>query len=255
MGSVGANTGASTGSSNVIPELDGKATKEQVVDFYKSKLNLNIDNVINDTSRYTMIESANSLAKLYNEMPETFKKSLAGSTGINITFGNAGFKKNKSAMAAADIVFKQIYIQQKYFGKGQHDKFKDVVAKNSIDTSYSKHFHPIGATHADVISHELGHLIENQICRNNSPGMYHIAWNNKSYANQVINDAWKSVKSQFKNSDGTQMKKNDIIKSLSGYAATNPHETIAEAVSDYAANGNKAHPLSKEIWKNLKTLM
>ena len=45
---------------------------------------------------------------------------------------------------------------------------------------------------------------------------------------------------------------------ISGYAASKKngkyqyHETIAEAVADYAQNFDKAKPLSKEIWKKLK---
>jgi hypothetical protein len=38
---------------------------------------------------------------------------------------------------------------------------------------------------------------------------------------------------------------------ISGYAATNPHELMAEAVADYIANGNNASPFSKELVKIL----
>lgn len=44
----------------------------------------------------------------------------------------------------------------------------------------------------------------------------------------------------------------DAVKGLSLYATQNAHETIAEAVADYMANGGKANPISDEIIKLLE---
>ena len=70
---------------------------------------------------------------------------------------------------------------------------------------------------------------------------------NRIFARKVVQDAYSRAKLTVEGKNILQMK-----LEISRYANENVSECIAEAVSDYIANGENAALLSKEIWKRLK---
>ena len=93
-------------------------------------------------------------------------------------------------------------------------------------------------------SHEAGHLLEATLIRMN--GGTETDWDNCTFAQKVINEAWKNAK---KHPDGKGKKVSQLIAEVSDYASENRSECLAECVSDYSINGDKAALLSKEVWK------
>lgn len=259
MGALGASSNGS-GSVEIEPKnqgLSNDATMEEVVQYYKDNLHLDFSGVSNSVSRFTMIETSRSLENILGELSEdTINEAFKGKD-VPIEYSMYfATKKGKNAVAAYSSATDSFIINKEYFGKGNHDKFASVIAKTTSNPA--SHFHPLGSSHADVLSHELGHLLEMYICRKNSvQGFANYNWNSQAFAKSIVDDAWNEVKVQFKYPDGKQMHKSDAMRSISGYAATKGkrHETIAEAVADYAANGNKANPFSLAIWKRMKDLM
>lgn len=68
-------------------------------------------------------------------------------------------------------------------------------------------------------------------------------------ATRIVSNAAKSVK---KTSEGKGAKTDDLVLNISQYASKSRSEALAEAVSDYRANGANAKPLSRAIWAELK---
>lgn len=96
-------------------------------------------------------------------------------------------------------------------------------------------------------SHEAGHLLEAALIRKN--GGTSNDWENCTFAQRVVSEAWKNAK---KHPDGKSKNVAQLIGEVSDYASDDRSECLAECVSDYSINGDKAALLSKEVWKILK---
>ena len=259
MGGIGANnngaSGGITGVAQTKQGLSNDATMEEVVAYFKDNLHMDKSNKAVSLSRFTMIETSRSIDNLLNELSEEQINDLFGDKDVKVRYSNYFSTKNGYyAIAAYETGTDSILVNKKYFGKGQHDSFAKVIANQTSNPDH--HFHPLNSTHADILSHELGHLMEMHICTKHSP-YANYAWNTQEFAKAIVEDAWKEVKSQFKRPDGTKMSKTEAMNTISGYAAKKGkrHETIAEAVSDYAASGKNANPFSVAIWKRVKDLL
>lgn len=97
-------------------------------------------------------------------------------------------------------------------------------------------FHPKGTTNMSVLSHELGHALIYNVSRGG------LSIPASELATQITDNASKVLNS----------KHNNLVGRISHYATRSRSETVAEAVSDYVANGNKANSYSKEIVNQLK---
>ena len=75
-------------------------------------------------------------------------------------------------------------------------------------------------------------------------------WNDNEFdtnhtAQRILADAVKNAAPSY--SKGTT--RNKMLNNMAKYAASNPHEAIAEAYTDCRANGKKAKPISIELVK------
>lgn len=110
-------------------------------------------------------------------------------------------------------------------------------------------FHPQGTNNMSSLSHELAHVMTDFIVRK-------IDVDYKDVDDFVFKFNKNHVKSDYditnKAAESLGEKHGNLVTHISGYALKNREETIAEAVSDYVANGKKANKYSIAIVKELK---
>ena len=130
--------------------------------------------------------------------------------------------------------------------------------KRSYDYSVRAKWHPEGTDGDHIAVHEAGHILERALIdkyvlsKGNSflvTAEARNAWQKCTYASKVISEASKIVK-KLPSEKGKGIK--TLITDVSGYAAKNRSEALAECVADYKANGRAAKPLSVAVWDILK---
>lgn len=116
--------------------------------------------------------------------------------------------------------------------------------------------HPNGNNCFGSGAHEAGHILEKAIVDKINGGespLGEIQWIDMTVTKAIVSDACKIAK---KLPECRGMRNNELKNQISKYAGEKSNysasETLAEAVCDCALNGDKASPLSKEIWKILK---
>lgn len=136
---------------------------------------------------------------------------------------------------------------------GDHQTL-DIVYQESVRTGY----HPEGTTWENIVDHEMGHVITMGILQRVHGGNAAAAradWNdssNRSTMGSIVNQAVKQIRDNYQQYGySSRPSVSELKRDISGYATKNHHETIAEAFADRSANGNKAKPLSREIYKIL----
>lgn len=132
-----------------------------------------------------------------------------------------------------------------YYGDGRvalNTNYTNVDKMNSTyDAAVKSGYHPSRGNKSGteaVMYHEMGHALTDHIKEKVG------ATNLQTASKKIVNDA-------YKNSGG----KGGTLKwagKVSGYAKESFAECVAEAVSDWYCNGNKASSTSKAIMKELK---
>ena len=119
-------------------------------------------------------------------------------------------------------------------------------------------WHPAGTTAASIFVHEMGHQIESYLNARD----YRDEWAWGKSADKIVFEAVKKLDSTIEKLRSPEAYA--YAKSISDYAAYKYNEatghwatweTLAEATADYYCNGEKANPLSQEIWKILQREM
>ena len=161
---------------------------------------------------------------------------------------------------AADM-FRGLYIETRNNGEYAQYEARGLVAlspkfqDNRVVGEYSAQvragYAPSGTNYTNLISHELGHGLENALAtkKYSSPWERDVVIEKHKEATRIVPNAAKSVK---KTSEGKGAKTDDLVLNISQYASKSRSEALAEAVSDYRANGANAKPLSRAIWAELK---
>ena len=107
-----------------------------------------------------------------------------------------------------------------------------------------------GSNVASIGAHETGHAVEHLLIELNKTYQYSWervdAWNSSTEAKSIVHEAMQNIK---KTPWGKGKVKKDLIASISGYAASDASETMAEAFGDIIANGTNASPFSQEIYR------
>ena len=133
------------------------------------------------------------------------------------------------------------------------DELKSLeAARKTYARDVKSGFHPAGTDVQHIITHELGHALEAMILKKTyQPGTpeFSNAWRECTVASEIVTAAANKAVSGY---DKNPSKLRDAIIGISRYAAHDSSETMAEAVSDYRANGSKAKPLSRAIWAEIK---
>lgn len=215
------------------------------------------DSICTKTNLYMVL---NTVAEMKQKYPQQlrFLKSIGSFNDPGSIFG--------VAMAQANM--NNIYINAPVFSKHQPQLQK--MYANS--TQGNNNYHPKGTTAKDIITHELGHVMffehigrmNRRLTQHNLADMYEATvWSSsrnstasgttsKYIQNEMDQALTKALGSTPQhNILGYANPKFKHPTAISGYAATNPHELMAEAVADYVANGDKASPLSQELVKIL----
>ena len=193
-----------------------------------------------------------------------FENYLMNEYGINVhkNVKKLDFIAVKESTAGVDYVMKEFPQAHDMFAKLYCDNSgimsTDFYGGISFNPQYYGNYSDVVSQSGNIFndittavfsngSHEAGHLLEAALIRMNGGTV--TDWNNCTFAQGVVNEAWKNAK---KHPDGKGKKVSQLINEVSDYASENRSECLAECVSDYSINGDKAALLSKEVWKILK---
>lgn len=202
----------------------------QLKDYVKQKYGMRWDNTVDALDFVSVREGLQGIERIMQEFP----KARSSFQGIGT--------KNSGIMCATyhgEINFNPVYYASR---------------QAALDAHKPTSFHPVGNSPFGSGAHEAGHLLEKALIDQTNNGQTFplgaLSWKDCTYAKAVVSDACKAAK---KLPECKGMTNRDLKLGISGYATSGgPSECLAEAVSDYAMNGNNAAPLSREIWKILK---
>ena len=175
------------------------------------------------------ISGVEQVLKMYPGAQQYLKGSGLAATGLSI-----------STLGQANLGTGHIEINDVWF------KDRDTVNLIMAQTSKTG-FHPAGSTAQGVSTHEAGHLLVTAISRKTGQSYDTVA---KDIVNSAIRNP--AVQNYMRRKYGSARNTGLLRNSLSRYAASNNHETIAEAVSDYAGRGSQAHILSRAVNQELR---
>ena len=204
------------------------------------------DTGINVPMKIVMSTDGQTLADLYDtvrDMKKRYPTLMAGLTAIGDETDNNSFGSTDGST---------LYVNTAYFGNTQ-----------GLDTLYastvSSGFHPAGTTWKDIDTHELGHIAMHAIGKKwyTDPKEFQRRWNNGTLPARLVHEAYDEIKSA-PNSYGFPGKlpsEADLRKAISTYASQNFHETVAEAWTDYHANGNASKAMSRAIYAVMQRYM
>lgn len=203
----------------------------------KYKIRVNTDS-LKECDLETVKKACEGVEKIVSEFPhaQDYFHEITGENNMGNAYASASY-------------YGIIKLNSKKYGS-------DPDLEASYERDVKANFHPVGTTAKHITSHEAGHILERALIDKFENGEGVIgerskiqAWNRHTYSGGVISEATKNAK---KTAGGKGKRKNQLIAEVSGYANKNRAETLAECVADYAANGDKAKPLSIEVHKILK---
>lgn len=136
-----------------------------------------------------------------------------------------------------------------YINKNKFQNSEQIERSYASDVKSG--FHPKGTTAGDIVVHEYGHVAETMLNRKYPVGstFMGVTVTSRNSASNIM--AQKAVKSA-NTATGKKQGINAWANSVSRYANKNRSEFIAEAFSDWYANGKKANKVSQEIVKVFK---
>lgn len=226
----------------------------------KVKFDPDDDNICTKTNLYMVLNTIGDLKRRYPKQLR-FLKSVGSYHETPNLLGGV-------SMAQANTKTNEIEINDYIFS--MHNPILENMYKGS--TAGSNPYHPKGTTARDVLTHELGHIMFNEyigrlnrrLTGHDWADMFDVSlWarnqqgaGSGTTATYIQKEMYKALTNALQatpqhNVLGYANPKFKHPTAISGYAATNPHELMAEAVSDWVANGDKASPLSKELVKLL----
>ena len=235
-------------------------TRTQAVQQFQQDTGINVtfdpedDKVCTKTNLYMVL---NAVAEMKQKYPQQlrFLKNVNAYNDPGTPFGQS------FARAYMD----NIEINSDVFSK-HNPQIQKMYASNTMGAN---NYHPKGTTAKDIITHELGHIIffehigrmNRRLTKHDIADMYEVSmWasskgkasgtTSKYIENELTQALTKALGSTPQH--GILGYANPRFKhptAISGYAATNYHELVAESIADYVVNGDKASPLSQEIVK------
>lgn len=136
-----------------------------------------------------------------------------------------------------------------YFSLNRYNKIMPIKTKKLNSCMNGHWYHPINTDFDSLGSHECGHMlikayIEKKYPEKSANTQMQI-WKNSSVAKDILNDVAKITKVKLYN----------LQKEMCSYANENASECIAECISDYMTNGNKAQKLSIMVAEYFKYLI
>lgn len=252
MGATG--TTAQTPTNQTSSGLADDADQATVQAYYKNNLGIDVGGSYyrDNLDPKILARSAESIERLVNELG----KDVFDEMGIRIVSSQSQFMGQKSSRtyAQTSLQAKTIAVNPNFF-----DDYNKIKAK--MHTDVHSGFHPTGCKAGDVLAHEVGHnlefLINRRINGNNRLNLV-LADYNQTYAKAIVQQAYSEIQKEQPSLFSTEKQ---ARRSISGYADSKWNGTVAyteclaEAVSDYARNGNNAKPMSLKIWNGIKAML
>ena len=199
--------------------------------YFSAKWNVELDKSIDELDFVSVKESLQGIESVLNEFPKAVDSLKRIGTSTKYGIMNADYDGN--------INFNPFYFKER----------KKAVYGCKSET----HYHPTGNNVMSTGAHECGHILEKALIDKGLGGeqpIGNVFWNSGEQAKRIVKQAVKNTK---KLPECKGIRRRELIKEISGYAwDKGDSECLAEAIADYILNGEKAAPLSKEIWKLLK---
>ena len=139
-------------------------------------------------------------------------------------------------------------------------KHRDIASlMKGYENDVSGGFHPKGTNASHISSHEVGHMMVMLVKNAEGGGFTGKYWGSDT-AKSIVHNAWnspemKQIRKQYKAKHGRQLSIKEAQRHISGYGATNHHETVAEAVAQFSAIGNNSPTFTRAIVNELRTRM
>lgn len=132
-----------------------------------------------------------------------------------------------------------------YFSQNRFNRIMPIKIKKLNSCTNGKWYHPVNTDFASLGAHEAGHMLikldmHRRYPDKNKSQQYNL-WAGSTVANEIMRDIYKDY-----NGRKSLLK---LKKEVCEYALENNSECIAECISDYITNGNKAAELSKMVWQ------
>ena len=227
---------ANSGESGIIKINNYRSVTEcknisEARQYFREKWNVEIDRTVDELDFESVRESLHGIESVLNGFPSAVDSLKRIGTSTEYGIMNADYDGN--------INFNPFYFKERK---------KAVYGCNS-----ETHYHPTGNNIMSTGAHETGHILEKALIDKRLGGeqpIGNVFWNTGDEAKKIVKQACKNVK---KTPHGKKKRNIDLIREISGYANKGGNsECLAEAVADFILNGDKAAPLSREIWKLLK---
>lgn len=206
-----------------------------------------------------------------HEELEEYAKTEWGVQSVNPAISDMEFLLERGTFERMDRVFKEFpeikgavtnigttnsgWMCAKKNGKGCSINFNMAYYLNIEDLNFEynksvkSRFHVANTNLFDSGIHEASHAIESMVIDKlgYSDELAIETWESSEIAAGLVSEAYRAL-------NNPDTKANEIGK-ISKYALTNESETLAEAVTDYLVNGEKAAQLTLEIIKAVKRLL
>lgn len=233
-------SGPVSGAAPSIPQSAAETSTLTELAQYMSNVGVSVDEAsLSGQSFENVRDAAAHIERVIAEFPQA-----------QSTFNMLAGETLKSGVLACASLGGNISLANDYFSKTE-DGLNQVY-----DKSVASGFHPAGTAKGDIATHEAGHILESALIKKAIPGNDYWdrlerskAWRKCTLATKVVSEACRAVK---KTPEGAGKTNDQLVRTVSGYAAKNRSEALAECVADYMANGQSAKPLSVAVWNILK---
>lgn len=210
-------------------EIEGAQTVDELKDFMGKNYFVEVSD---DFNRYDL-DAAKAYIQEASEMLDEFPILRSAITRFGDNINRKGVFG--AASSSGNVSFNIESMQSL--------KKADAMFKRNVKSG----LHPEGTSAVNAVSHELGHMLELAIIKKTyGERSKEVAWLSHTVGKDIV----ASAMSRLPSSSGKESGK--PISDISRYATHDASETVAEAVADYRANGERAKPLSREIWRELK---
>ncbi len=186
-----------------------------------------------------------SVAESVKRVDDIFFGTSGGTSAVKTIIPEA---MRDRTFAACRIATGTLFLNTKYYGD---PKYTAEEYERCVKTG----FHPQGTTWEHIVDHEAGHAYEKIVneaymrksnITTSSPQYYDYLFKFNGIK-EIIKKAVGNVGREMRKETGSAPTVRELKGSISQYALKDHHETFAEAVADYSANGKKANKLSIEI--------
>jgi hypothetical protein len=229
--------------------------------FQKTTQAIYVDLCSMDTGYLT--SSLNIINKVYQEFPQ----AISGVNSFSILQLDQGMyggfqPKQLDTGSSISTVYSDLSLSSLMFTTQNIDK-----PKKYYQQDLAQNFHPKNTDYTYVYAHEIGHDMEylltlkeigvKDLLASTNPDDYYKfveLWNKYTVSGRIIKEAVANAQAKQVSLGQKPKTEEEMIEDISGYAAeknddgqTMYPETLAEAVSDYIANGNNSSELTLEI--------